>query len=79
MLLLCVCMCMYPCGTVAGRTAGSHSVTQKGRGALAMWIPVEEISGFLGRLWNICSSGMVFVNLLKNPGTSQEVQLKDLF
>lgn len=57
----------------------SHSVTQKGRGASAMWIPVEEISGFLVRLWNICSSGMVFVNILKNPGTSQEVQLKDLF
>lgn len=35
------------CGTALGRMAGSHSVTQRGRGALAKWIPVGEISIFL--------------------------------
>lgn len=42
-----VCVCGYVFGTALGRMAGSHSVTQRGRGALAKWIPVGEISIFL--------------------------------
>lgn len=78
MLSAHVCMCICACGTVLGRTAGSHSVTQKGRGGLAMWTPAGEISVFEGRLQNICSSGIVFVNILEYPGISQDVPLKDL-